>query len=108
MLNSAMRFSSDFMRRCTGAFFLTIAILMMAAGQTILSDKLKDISYVLFYLVCFIFTFLAALTALLDFWVVRKRVRKEERELIQQTMLKLKKEQLEQKEEKSGSDESVA
>ena len=74
----------DSRRRWFGLFFLLVAGGLLIWGQTILDSYLgRGIGFVLYWLVCFVFTGLAVLTALLDLWIVRRRARIEKQRLLQ-------------------------
>lgn len=75
----------DARRRWFGLFFLFIAIGMLIWGQTVLKAHLHGLVFVFYWLVCFGFTFLALLTALLDLLIVRHRTRMEQRDLMERT-----------------------
>ena len=77
---------ADARRRWFGLFFLFIALGLLIWGQTILKPHLSGLGFVLYWLVCFAFTILAMLTALLDFWVIRIRARREQREMIKRAV----------------------
>jgi uncharacterized membrane protein len=73
---------ADARRRWFGLFFLLIAGGMLIWGLTVLAGSLKGMAFVIYWLVCFAFTGLALLIALLDLFVVRHRQREEQRDLI--------------------------
>jgi hypothetical protein len=73
---------ADARRRWFGTFFLLLAGGMLIWGLTVLSGRLKGLAFVIYWLVCFVFTGLALLTALLDLLIVRHRQREEQRDLI--------------------------
>src|SRR5262245_30116798 len=76
----------DARRRWFGLFFLFIALGLLIWGETILKPHLKGLGFILYWLLCFICTALAMLTALLDFWIVRHRTRAAQRELLEKTL----------------------
>lgn len=78
--------SPDTRRRWFGAIFLVLAIGMLIAGQTVLENRLGKTGFIFFWTGCFVFTGLALLVALLDFSVLRRRTRKEQRELIEKML----------------------
>ena len=78
--------SPDVRRRWLGAIFLTAALGMLIAGQTVLQDRLGTTGFILFWLGCFVLTGLALLVAILDFSAVRRRTRKEQLELFENTL----------------------
>jgi hypothetical protein len=76
----------DARRRWFGLFFLFIALGMLIWGQTILKPHLKGLGFIFYWLLCFAFTLLAMLTALLDFWIVRHRSREAQRDLLDRAL----------------------
>src|SRR6266850_3546034 len=72
-------------RRCWfGTFFLLVAGGLLIWGQTILDPYLgRGMVFVLYWLVCFLFTALAILTALLDLLIVRHRSKREHTQLLE-------------------------
>jgi hypothetical protein len=80
--------NTDIRRRIVGAFFLLTALILLILGETKLSDRLRSHpwEFIFFWLGCFISVGLALLMALLDMATVRRRVRREERELIENTL----------------------
>ena len=83
---------SDIVRRTLGTFFLLAALAMLVGGETMLSERLRSQpwEFVLFWLACFVLVGLALLMALLDMAAVRRRVRREERELVENTLRQIK------------------
>lgn len=77
--------SADARRRWFGLFFLVLAAGMLIWGQIILRPYLKGVWFLLYWLLCFIFTGLAIVTALLDVRATRRRTRQEHRELMERT-----------------------
>ena len=69
--------------------FLAIAFGFLIWGQTVLKVKLQGVSFVLYWSACFLFTFLALMTALVDIWCVRRRIRKERRKLLKDAFVKM-------------------
>jgi hypothetical protein len=76
---------ADGWRRWWGTFCLIMAVGMLLWGQTLLAAYLEGLGYVIYWLVCFGFVFLAILIAGLDLWIVRRRVQRERTELIRKT-----------------------
>jgi hypothetical protein len=78
-------------RRWFGALMLLAALAMLIAGLTFLEGRLRDIGYLIYWLVCFGFTGMAILVAYLDARELRRRTRREARELIESTVRKIEK-----------------
>jgi len=73
-------------RRWLVVVFLALALGMLAAGQTILRDRLGKVCFVIFWLACFVFTFLAIIIAALDAATLRRRARAEQREFLEKML----------------------
>ena len=73
-------------RRIVGCIFLTVAVLLLAAGETVLSGRLSGVGFVLYWMVCFICTGLAMVVAYLDLRAVQRQTREEQRELVKDTL----------------------
>jgi hypothetical protein len=74
---------SDARRRWFGLFFLFLAGGMLIWGETLLKPVLgRGVGFVVYWFACFVLTGLAMLIALLDFFIVRRRTRKEQHELL--------------------------
>lgn len=60
---------------------------MLLLGQTVLKESLgQGIVFVLYWLICIALTGLAFLVALLDFWIIRRRGRVEQQDLLKEAM----------------------
>jgi hypothetical protein len=81
---------ADYLRRKIGVLFLAIAVILLIAGFTVLEGKLdprsqlapdrgkdRDVAYLIYWAVCFGFTFLSAAVALLDVMIIRAKTREE-------------------------------
>lgn len=77
---------ADDRRRWWGSFFLGGAASLLICGQTVLKPYLEDVGYLLYWLACIAFTWLAIFTALLDFLAVRRQSRQERKELLQRAL----------------------
>lgn len=73
-------------RRCLGVGFLTGALLMLIAGETVLQTRLAGLTFLVYWLACFGLTGLAIIVALLDAQQNRRRLREERRHLLQKTL----------------------
>ncbi len=67
-------------------FCLAMAAGMLIWGQTVLEPYLGGMAFVLYWAACFAFTLGAIFIALLDIRAVRRRVRNQQRDLIQRTL----------------------
>jgi hypothetical protein len=77
---------ADSLRRWFGLLFLALAFGLLIWGQTVLRDRLSGLSFLIYWCVCFMFTFAAIGTALLDLRATRKRARSEHADLIRRTL----------------------
>ena len=80
---------TDRRRRWVGAIFLALAVLMLITGQifdTTLRERVGQTGFLLYWMVCFLFTFLAIVVAFLDLSAVRRRTRDEQRALLEDTL----------------------
>jgi membrane protein implicated in regulation of membrane protease activity len=73
-------------RRWLGALMLLTALGMLVAGETVLKNRLKDLAFLLYWLLCFAFTSLAIVMAYLDVRALQRRTRREAHELLQTTL----------------------
>lgn len=80
---------ADALRRWLGLFCLAIAGGMLIWGQTVLKPHLEGIGFLIYWAVCFLFTFGAIGIALVDMRAVRHRVRAEQEDLIKRTLANL-------------------
>ena len=73
-------------RRWFGALVLVIAFGMLIGGQTVLKEKLEGLGFMLYWLICFIFTALAILVAVLDARALQRRTRQQQHDLFESTL----------------------
>ena len=73
-------------RRWFGAVVLVAALAMLICGETVLKEKLGNLTFICYWLLCFGFTCLAMLVALLDARAVRRRTNREQRDLLEATL----------------------
>ena len=73
-------------RRWIGASALLAALAMLILGETVLHERLRNIAFLAYWLVCFAFTGLAILAAFLDVRALQHRTRQEERDLLETTL----------------------
>jgi len=72
-------------RRGVGVFVLMAALAMLVAGETVLKDRLKDLQFLGYWFLCFCFTAMAFLVAILDARALRRRARQQRRALLTST-----------------------
>ena len=73
-------------RRWFGAIALVVALGMLICGETVLKERLGKLTFVCYWLVCFGFTSLAILVALLDARAMRRRIGQQQRDLFEATL----------------------
>ena len=73
-------------RRWLGALVLLAALGMLIGGETVLKGKLQNLAFILYWLVCFVFTGLAMLIAFLDARALQIKIRQEEHDLFAKTL----------------------
>jgi hypothetical protein len=78
-------------RRRLGSLMLLVAVSMLVGGQTILKNRLKDFSFLLYWFFCFLFTAAAIFVAYMDMVAVQRRSRREARELLDATLTDIQK-----------------
>src|SRR5258705_4461520 len=98
-----MQTPADALRRWLGLFCLAVAGGMLIWGQTVLKPHLDGIGFLIYWAVCFLFTFAAIGIALVDMRAVRQRVRAEQEALIRRTLANL-----ESRDESSSSNRDAA
>jgi len=85
-----MNNSVDALRRWLGMFCLAVASGMLIWGHTILASHLKGLSFLIYWLVCFLFTIASIVIALLDARAMLRNIRKERLELFRRAMKDIK------------------
>jgi membrane protein implicated in regulation of membrane protease activity len=73
-------------RRLLGTLVLLAALGMLIGGETILKEKLHNLVFIIYWLVCFCCTGLAILVAMLDARALRRRTHQEQHELFEATL----------------------
>jgi hypothetical protein len=84
--------------RKRGMTFLIVSVAMLILGETLLQSSLGKIPFILYWMVCFVFTGMAILFAFLDVAGVQRQAREQQRELLEKTIREIAR----QKEAKSG------
>jgi hypothetical protein len=62
---------------------------MLLLGQTFLKSTLDGIAFLVYWLICFLFTFAAIVIALRDLRLVRHRARQERQRLFEESLGKI-------------------
>jgi hypothetical protein len=78
----------DIRRRVIGTIFLAGALAMVVTGETVLREKLRSnpAAFLVFWMVCVILVGISILIAILDLAVMRRRLREEQRQLVEDTI----------------------
>ena len=79
-------------RRVFGAVSLGMALLMLILGQTVLQHELSGWPFLMYWLVCLVFTSVSIGVALVDARATRLQVKRERRELLEETLKEIKEE----------------
>ena len=73
-------------RRRFGALVLLAALGMLIGGETVLKGKLDGLAFIIYWLVCFGFTGLAIVIAILDARALQHRIHQEQHDLFDTTL----------------------
>ena len=73
-------------RRWFGAIALGVALAMLICGETVLKEKLVNLTLICYWFLCLGFTCLAILVALLDVRALRRRTSREQHDLFEATL----------------------
>ena len=93
-------------RRITGAVFLGIALLMVVLGQTLLAASFTPFWYVVYWMICVLFTLAAASVALVDLAGVKRASREEQRDLIEKTLQQIERDKKEANSNRNQQDKT--
>jgi hypothetical protein len=78
--------NSKRIRRTLGLVFLSAALLMLLLGETALKGRLEEMVFIVYWMACFLFTFLTMIMAFLDLAALRRDTREDHRALVEQTI----------------------
>jgi len=81
-----MAWESSSRRRVFGCVILTVAVLLLALGETVLKGRLSGVSFILYWMACFVCTGVAMVVAIADLRALRERTREEQRHLVHDTL----------------------
>jgi len=84
--------------RKRGMIFLIISVVMLILGETVLRSSLAKVPFLIYWMVCIVFTAMAILFAFLDVAGVQRQAREQQRELLEKTISEIAR----QKEAKAG------
>ena len=76
-------------RRVLGGLVLLAALGLLIAGETILKSNLQGLAFLLYWLLCLVLTGAAIIIAWVDASAVRRKGRREARELVERTLGKI-------------------
>src|SRR5580693_2793851 len=88
-----MGLSGEARRRWVGGICLMISAAMLGLGLTVLRNRMRPEVFVLYWIICMVMTGCTLLIALLDMRAIRMRSRREQTELVNQTLLEIQKDQ---------------
>ncbi len=74
-------------RRWLAGVFLTAAVIMLVLGSTVWAAQLKSLYYLIYWSGCIGLTALAGAIAFADLLLVRRGFRREQKNLIEQTLI---------------------
>lgn len=81
-----MKFSPGSLLRWLATICLAVSVGMVVAGQSLLKERLQAEAFIYYWLVCIVFTFLTMVIALVDYWMVRRRMHREQKALFQEAL----------------------
>ena len=73
-------------RRWFGGGVLAGALAMLICGETVLQGRLSAFAFTLYWLICFVLTGVAMVVAFRDLRALQRRTRKQQRDLLQNTL----------------------
>jgi len=85
-----MNNSVDALRRWLGMFCLAVASGMLIWGHTILEPHLKGLTFLIYWIVCFLFTIASIVIALWDVHAMLRNIRKERLNLFRHALKDIK------------------
>ena len=87
-----MALDSIVRRRWVGGLALAGALAMLVGGETFLKGHLQPVAFLVYWLICFLFTGLAIVIAFLDARALQHRIRREQRDLFEATLRQIQRE----------------
>lgn len=86
MVELDMVFTPGTVLRGLATVCLAVSVGMVIVGESLLKERLRAEAFIYYWLVCITFTFLTMLIALADFWIARRRLHREQKELFQEAL----------------------
>ena len=80
---------ADARRRSYGLLCLVLAVVLLIWGRTLLQPHLNGIAFILYWLACLGIIVLTMGIALWDIWVMRRRWRRQQDELVKRTLMEI-------------------
>ncbi len=81
-----MVFSPGTTLRWLASATLSSSVAMVAVGEFLLKNRLHAEVFIYYWMVCIAFTFITMMLALADFWLVRRRMHRRQRELLAEAL----------------------
>ena len=81
-----MALDATLRRRWFGAIILMAALGMLICGETVLKQKLRDLTFIAYWMICLALTGMALVVAFVDARALRRDTRKEQRDLFENTL----------------------
>lgn len=79
-------FATSRTRRLLAGFSLLLAAVLLVLGLTVFDRRLRQLGFIIYWIVCFGLTGTAALVSLLDMIMIRRESREAQRELIEKAL----------------------
>ena len=73
-------------RRLVAGVFLLLSLGMLVSGTTFLAEKLSSVGFIVYWLICFVLTGFAAIIALAEMFLLRRKLRREQLDLLEKAL----------------------
>ena len=97
-----MESSAQSRRHRLGIVFLVAAVLWMTAGLTVFESLLRGSTFIVYWLSCCVLTGSAMVVALVEIRALRRQVREQQRELLEETMRRIRRDRSECADDRKG------
>jgi TRAP-type uncharacterized transport system fused permease subunit len=81
-----MGFDRVLRRRVIGTVLVLMSIAMVICGQTVMRERLSPSAFLVYWLICFVFTSIAIVIAFRDAREMQQKVQREHRALLDETL----------------------